>query len=648
MTWGVRAPPPSSYPAAVSSPGLAAAVRGALADRETRGRWALLVALAAVLALATWWFQRGHDARGWTTARPYADAPYYYVYLPSLALDHDVDLRDEYAVTNNWYRLGPTPTGRPGNVFGVGPAILSLPAFAVGHAAALASDERRDGFSDSEQTAVMWLSVLLSTLALIFPARVIARRFGTGPPGFAAALLVAAAGPVVYYAVRQPGYAHPYATFFAAWLIDAWDASYDRPRTARTWAGLGVLFGLAVLARPQLATWGILLAAAVVDDLRRHPLSVRLVARWLGAAALTALCVLPQLLVWRALYGALYVVPQGDGFLRWDAPAWSEVLFSSRNGLIPWAPLYAVAAIGLVIACGRTARLGVLLVVGVGLQAVVNGAAWDWWGGGSFGGRRFDSCYAAFAIGLGALLAPGFTSLAHRPWLRRTLTALVAAPVLALSIALAIANVGLAIHYDSTTARIGGGDRAANVYRIHLRQGVRKRAGRVAARTSELAMWPARAAYAWRYGVPGSSYDRVVGVHFLGETFPGLNSIAPAREDRRELSQIPGPNRYGLRPVPGRPGAQALAWPVATVLVPLNRTGGITVTLRVRHPDGSPVRVYWNGAAVARGTATANEDALTFTTFELVRGVNQLAIGGAIGLEVARLELVAIETKQRR
>ena len=199
----------------------------------------------------------------------------------------------------------------------------------------------------------------------------------------------------------------------------------------------------------------------------------------------------------------MYVVPQGDGFMRWDAPCWSEVLFSSRNGLFHWAPSHALAALGLVAACARRGRLAGLLLVGVGLQAVVNGAAWDWWGGGSFGGRRFDSCYAAFAIGLGAVLAPGahaLATIARRPRWARAALALATAPVAALAVALAIANVGLAIHYDSTTARIYGGDRAANVFRIHLKQGVRKRAGRVAARASVIATWPGcrgRSATAW-------------------------------------------------------------------------------------------------------------------------------------------------------
>ena len=627
-------------------PGFGAALYGALADRETRGRWATLGFVAVVLALATTWFQRGHDARGLRTDRPHADAPYYYAYLPSLALDHDVDLTDEYRVTMNWYRFGATPTGKPGNVFGVGPALLSLPAFAVGHAAAIATDQRRDGFAPSELSLVMWMSVLLSTLAMVFPARVIARRVAPGTGGLLAAFLIAAGGPVVYYAVRQPGYAHPYATFFAAWLIDAWDASYDRPRTARTWLGLGVLLGLATLARPQLATWGVLLVAAAIDDLRRAQPSWRLLGRWSIGAIAAAACVLPQLLVWRALYGHLYVVPQGAGFMRWDAPAWSEVLFSARNGLIPWAPIYAIAGLGLVLGLVRRARLAGLLLVGVVLQAIVNGAAWDWWGGGSFGGRRFDSCYAAFAIGLGVLIAPGchaVATLRQRPRWPRALVATLTAPVVALALALAIANVGMAIHYDSTRARIGGGDRAANVFRIHLKEGVRKRAGELAATTSALATWPARALFARRHGVPEDTYDRVVGVHFLGETYPGLNSVPPPREDRRDVGSLPRPFRYGLVPMRARPGAMSLAWPVATLLVPLNRQGGVRFTVRARHAVPGRVRVWWNQTLVAEADVGPDERAVTWTTFALVRGVNELQLAGDPGLELSRLELVAVD-----
>lgn len=629
---------------AAARPGPLAALAGALADRETRGRWCAVLAIAAALVAATVWFHGGRDARDRPTARPAADAPYYYVYLPSLVLDGDVDFRDQYVVSGNWYRFGPTPVGKPGNVFGVGPAILSLPAFAVGHAAAIASDDRRDGWSETEQVAVMWMSVLLSVLAVVFAARVIRRRFADGPLAWLAAAAVAAGGPVIYYAVRQPGYAHPYATFFAAWLIDAWDASYDRPRTARTWAYLGALFGLACLARPQLATWAVLLAAAVIDDVRRGRRSPRMLARWALGAVVAVACIAPQLLTWRALYGELYVVPQGAGFLRWDDPAWSEALFSSRNGLIPWAPLYALAGLGLVAAIPARARLVALLLVGVALQAVVNGAAWDWWGGGSFGGRRFDSCYAAFAIGLGALVAPAARALGAGPAVRwrgwwRAVVVAITAPVVALAAMLTLANLGLADTYDHTTARIYGGDFAANAYRARLRGGWRGPAGRVAAWASTVATEPVRQVFHARTGLPAAAYDRVVGVHLLGETYPGLNSIAPARDDRRELAALPAPLRYGLRPTPGRPGALRTVGVPATLVVPVNVRGPLEVALYARHPAAAAVTLYWNGRRVTQAQVGATDARLGFTTDDVRRGVNQLAIVAPPGVELAALEL---------
>ncbi|MEZ4402194.1 MAG: hypothetical protein R3B06_19360 [Kofleriaceae bacterium] len=635
---------------AARSPGFGAALRGALADRQTRGRWATVVVVALVLAVATGWFLRGHDQRGLPTDRPYADAPYYYAYLPSLVLDHDLDFTDEYQVTHNWYRLGKTPTGKPGNVFGVGPALLSLPAFAIGHAVAVATDQRRDGFSDAELTAVMWMSVLLSVLALVFPARVIARRFGRGPVGLWAALAVAAGGPVVYYAVRQPGYAHPYATFFAAWLIDAWDASYERPRTARTWAGLGLLLGLATLARPQLATWGVLLAAAAVDDVRQRRPVARALARWAGAAALIAACLAPQLATWRALYGSWYVVPQGDGFMRWDAPAWSETLFAARNGLLPWAPIYGVGALGLILALARRARLAGLLLGGVLLQAMVNGAAWDWWGGGSFGGRRFDSCYPAFAIGLGAVLVVPW-ALARRarrfPRLAGGAAGVVTAALVAGTLALAAANVVVAVRVDSTTARIYGGEPPAEVLRAHLHRRGTRPLGAVAATAARWVAWPARAAFAWRHDAAPDAYDRVVGVHFLGETYPGLNATPPATEERRAGVTLGPAFRTGLRSTAREPGALEQPGWSARLLVPLNLRGPVTVALALRHPAGGRVDLRWNDRWVATAALTATVATVEFTTTDVRRGVNQLAWIAPPGLLLDSLTLRAAPSPRR-
>lgn len=619
---------------------------GLVAPEHRAARWTAL-ALLVTLVAATYAFTVGRDPAGRPTARPYADAPYYYAYAPSLFLDRDLDLRDEYVVTGNWYRLGPTPLGRPGNVFGVGPALLTAPAFLVGHALALAAGHRRDGFSTEEQWLTMWMSVLASVAALWFPARIARRRLDAPTAGAVAALCVFAAGPVVYYAVRQPGYAHPFATLFAAWLVDAWDASYDRPRTARTWAGLGALLGLAILARPQLAPWALLPVVAAVGELRAagwRP-DRAMVGRWALGAAVAVMMVVPQLLTWKAIYGAYYVVPQGDGFMRWDAPAWSEVLFSARNGLLPWAPLYAVGLVGAALGALRWPRLFGPLVVATAAQAWINGAAWDWWGGGAFGGRRFDSVYVVVALGLAVALRPALAAVARPgrgPWplvARRVAAAGAGFGALALVAALAVGNLVLAGHYTSPTARIGGGEAAADV----IRRQVKGRLGRVMGWASELSNWPARRWFAARHDVEPGTYDQVVGVHLLGETFPGLNSIRPATSEHVVLSRLHPPLRRWL--LGGGPdGALRVPFGRARILVGLNRRGAVRVTLTVWHPSvRGEVALAWNGRALARAALAATPATIELVTDDLRRGTNELAITAPPGALVSTLDLAATE-----
>ncbi len=635
---------PGSVPA--GSTGLPVRLRRALADRETRGRWLVGLALLLTLAAATYAFTVGRDPADRPTARPYADAPYYYAYAPSLFLDGDLDLRNQYVVTGNWYHLAPTKLGRPGNVFGVGPALVTSPAFLVGHALAVATGERTDGFSTIEQWLTMWMSVLASVAALIFPVRIAARRFDAPGAGLVAALCALAAGPVIYYAVRQPGYAHPFATFFVAWLVDAWDASYQRPRTARTWAALGLILGLAVLARPQLAPWAVLVLAAAVDDLARarwRP-TAAMVGRWALGAALAACAILPQLLSWRAIYGELYVVPQGAGFMRWDAPAWSEVLFSSRNGLLPWAPLYAAGLLGAALGAVRRPRLFVPLLLGIAAQTYVNGAAWDWWGGGAFGGRRFDSIYVVIALGLTVLLAPACAAIERlqlRPWtaaVRRLSLAAVGGAIVAATLALAIGNLFVVGHYSSPSARIGGGQAAAEV----LRHDIKGRLGRFVGRASSLANWPARRWFAERYRRDLDAYDQVVGVHLLGETFPGLNSTRPRTDEHLRINQLPAQLRRGFRGG-GPDGAVIIASGQARLFIGLNRRGGIRATLTLWHPDrDGELILRWNGDERLRVPIPHEPTALELLAPDIARGVNLLEIDAPPGTLATTLDLYAL------
>jgi hypothetical protein len=57
-----------------------------------------------------------------------SDGAYYYVYVRSIVIDHDLNFANEYA----YYRLpaianSPTPTGLAPNKYAIGPALLWIP-----------------------------------------------------------------------------------------------------------------------------------------------------------------------------------------------------------------------------------------------------------------------------------------------------------------------------------------------------------------------------------------------------------------------------------------------------------------------------------------------------------------------------------------
>lgn len=581
---------------------------------------------------ATGAFALGADDWGRSLHEPTADGAYYYAYLPTLVLDHDLDFDNQYEVTKNWYRFGKTPTGRTGNVFGVGPAVFALPVFVAGHLAARATGSRGDGFSSWETTLVLWTSIPASLGALLLAYRLARRRVGAFS-AYAGALLAAVTGPLLYYAIRQPGYAHPFAALVATLFVERWDASYEgvAPRTLRTWLVLGAVAGAAALARPQLAIWWLLLPAAGVDDMRRRGTVAipPLLARWAAAAGIALVVFAPQLLVWKALYGAWYIVPQGEGFMRWDAPAWTETLFSSRNGLFPWAPLYAPMLVGLVVLARRSLRLPLALVLGLLGQALANGAAWDWWGGGSFGGRRFDSAYVVFAVGAAVLIDIGLRAVIRMRIgrdLRSRIAGVLGGLALAAAILVAFATIELAARTSVVSARIQGGEAASRIWRTKI-GGVR---GWLAAQLSSASNAPIRRIFAWRHGVDGDAYDRMVGVNVLGETFPGLNSLVDKRRDKLQL-RVASMTGLALPPT----GDRAVTFdPRVQLWFSINRRGMVTARI---HVEGTgTITARWNGV-----TATRNGTGILELTAEPTRGINTLALEAPAGTVVTAVDLEA-------
>ena len=114
--------------------------------------------------------------------------------------------------------------------------------------------------------------------------------------------------------------------------------------------------------------------------------------------------VLSQLLIWKNIYGQYLLVPQGEGFVRFEFHG-LYTLLSSNRGLLLWSPIFILAVVGWFYLSKKSKFLaGITLAVFVG-QWIINSSLNDLGGGDAYGARRFIETLPFLALALASLLA---------------------------------------------------------------------------------------------------------------------------------------------------------------------------------------------------------------------------------------------------
>jgi hypothetical protein len=345
----------------------------------------LLAALAVILSLAL-------------TFKPVVegDGVFYFAYLHAIAVQHDLDFRAEYdAAVAERVAYDPllirstNDAGTPSDAYPLGPAVLSFPIWLGAVAAAGPGGAQ---FGPPYATAYCLASLLAGLLALALAFRLVLSVLGSAS---AAAVGVAAGAlttPFVYYLTLEPSYSHTFSALVATAFV-AWWWRTREGRTAFQWLVLGLIGGVMAMTRFQD---GALVAIAAIDVPR-----TRWRALWLVPGVVAGFA--PQLVVDAAQFGSL--LPHRPPSQALDAlPGhYLDVLLSSHNGLLAWHPGLLAAAAGCALIPDRRLRLAALLAAV--LEVLIGGAAPDWYGGFSFGGRRFLVLLPFVVLGYGALAA---------------------------------------------------------------------------------------------------------------------------------------------------------------------------------------------------------------------------------------------------
>jgi hypothetical protein len=510
-----------------------------------------------------------------------ADAVEYYSHLRSLYFDHDVDFANEFehfGILSRWDKAQPTATGHRRTVFSVGPALLWMPFYAAGDQVARARGDVQDGYSPSHIRAVCLGSLVYGLIGLLLVHGLLEKRF-TAPVPFWTTLLLGYATFLFWYMAYEPVMSHAASFFLAALVLRLWWDRGAELQIGRA-ALLGLLIGLAADVRWQNAVLLSLPAATLALE-RQRP------ARMAGAAGALiggfGLAVIPQLLVFKAIYG-VYVLAypvQGRGFLHLDRPALLETFFSSRHGLLYWTPVLWAGFIGLagLLVRGRDRRTALLLAVPLLVMTYVNASSGDWWAGGSFSNRRFDSALPFLAVGLAASLAVVRRLAARRP-----------------GALLAAAGVGLVLWNGLFMEQYRRGviprDDTVSFPRV-----AENSADLLATAAGSPLAWPANWIFALRHRLPADRYDLMVGKYlfFMQNNMDGVVDVgADPAQDQAVLA-----DGWGVRV----PCAEAVCRAVegrARLLAGLAAPETLDVTARAS--GSGQLRVFVNGTGVGEGT----------------------------------------------
>lgn len=295
----------------------------------------------------------------------YGDGIYYYSWVRSSIIDHDINFANEYS------HFG---VNAPGNKHPLGAPLFWLPWYAQAHTIIDGT-----GYELPYQLFVGFISVLAAISGLILLYRLLLQSFSKTPSALAA-MSIALATNLLFYGSIDPVNSHAISFFAATVFLSFLYSKNVSPFLT------GCALGLCALVRPQDAVLGLLAFPKYSK------------AFFLGVLV----TFFPQLLSWYVLYGSLWTSPylgMGESFAR-GSPHFFDVLFSPTNGLILWTPMTLIAILGFIF--WKDSRRSWFLAL-FAVEVSIVGSWSIWWQGASYSSRMLVSTLPILAFGLAAL-----------------------------------------------------------------------------------------------------------------------------------------------------------------------------------------------------------------------------------------------------
>jgi hypothetical protein len=389
----------------------------------------------------------------------------YHLYLPAFFIYKDIKelkfykyIDEAYMPTGDLkeYELNKLPNGNKANKYSIGVAVRELPFFVAAHFVNKYYINRntviypQDGYSVPYQWGAVISNLFWIVLGLVILRKFLRRNFNDTVT--AITLLAIACGTNLYhYAVFTHGMAHGYLFFDFALVMYATDRLYGTGNKKYLYL-LGLALGciaitrisdLVVMLIPLL--WGLNTIPAVKQRLSFLRQSIPHIA---GALLLFFCVLMIQLYYWKYVTGAwIYNGYTDEGFV-WTDPAIWQGLFSFRKGWFIYTPLAVFMLWGIYSMRRRFGQLMPAMLMFTVVNIYVIFSWWNWWYGGSFGGRALIESFAVLSLPFAA-----FTEqvLLHRSAVIKFASGILLVLLVALNMFQSYQAYKVVIHWDGMT-----------------------------------------------------------------------------------------------------------------------------------------------------------------------------------------------------
>lgn len=279
-----------------------------------------------------------------------------------------------------------------------------MPFFLIADLITYLSGAKRDGFSQYYKYSIDFASTFYLVFGLLFLYKMLYIYTNFNKLIISTSLCTLFIGTnLFYYSIIETGMSHVYSFFLFSTLLYLTITNTIKTKHLKL-VLICIIISLIILIRPLNAI--ILIIPFIIKKWESTKIITRLhfikIVRFISISCLIFLSILfPQLLYWKYTFGKYFIYSyQNEGFANLLSPYLLEVIFSPKNGLLPYSLIFIGMIAGLIILYSKN-KLFCHYIIFTILLLIYLTASWhDWSFGCGLGMRNMVEYYSLLSIPL--------------------------------------------------------------------------------------------------------------------------------------------------------------------------------------------------------------------------------------------------------